>query len=114
MTNTQANDKIGILAMLTRLRQLCCDPRLLFENIISPSSKLKACLDIIRSFHESHCKILLFSSYTSMLDLIAEELYELKIPYFMLTGKTSKEDRKKLIDKFQSDDTCVFLISLRN
>lgn len=113
MTKMESTDKIAILAMLTKLRQLCCEPRLLYENVEEPSSKLKACMELIHTLKENNQKVLLFSSFTSMLDLIAEQLYKEGISYYKLTGQTSKEDRRMLVDKFQNDDTTVFLISLK-
>lgn len=113
MAMMENTDKIAILAMLTRLRQLCCEPRLLFENIDHASSKLMACMDLIESMYENNQKVLLFSSFTSMLDLIAVELTLKGISYYMLTGQTSKEERRSLVNKFQKDDTIVFLISLK-
>ncbi len=106
-------DNIAILSMLTKLRQLCCEPRLVYENIQTPSSKLQACLEIIENLQKNHQKILLFSNFTSMLDLISEQLKLRGISYYMLTGQTSKEKRKILVEKFQQDQTTVFLISLK-
>ncbi|MCD8029047.1 MAG: DEAD/DEAH box helicase [Erysipelotrichaceae bacterium] len=111
--NQEKVDNIAILSMLTKLRQLCCEPRLVYENIHTPSSKLMACMEIIENIKESNQKILLFSSFTSMLDLIAEQLNLKGISYYMLTGQTSKEKRKDLVDRFQNDSTTVFLISLK-
>ena len=51
-------DKIQILAMMTRLRQICCDARILYNEIIGPSSKMKACLDIIKKAKENNQKVL--------------------------------------------------------
>lgn len=113
MAHMENQDKIAILAMLTRLRQLCCEPRLMYENITKCSSKMNACMELVHSFHENNQKILLFSSFTSMLDLIEKELHREGISYLKLTGKTSKEDRKMLVDQFQNDNTTVFLISLK-
>ncbi|MCD7839953.1 MAG: SNF2-related protein, partial [Erysipelotrichaceae bacterium] len=111
--NQEKVDNIAILSMLTKLRQLCCEPRLVYENIHKPSSKLTACMEIIENLKENNQKILLFSSFTSMLDLIGEQLSLKGISFYMLTGQTSKEKRKDLVDKFQSDSTTVFLISLK-
>ena len=113
MVNMQSTDKITILAMLTKLRQLCCEPRLVFENIHEPSSKLKACIHLIQTLKENKQKILLFSSFTSMLELIADELYKEGISYYILTGATNKEERRELVERFQNDSTTVFLISLK-
>lgn len=113
MLEVGAQDKIAILAMMTRLRQLCCEPRLLYENIDQLSSKLADCLQLIEELHENHQKVLLFSSFTSILDLLAQELKRKQISYYALTGSTNKELRRELVDKFQHDDTSVFLISLK-
>ena len=106
-------NKIEVLAMLTRLRQLCCEPRLLFDNIYHTSSKLKACTDLIVNLKENNQRVLLFSSFTSALNLIEEELNILGVSYLKLTGQTSKEKRKELIEKFQNGKADVFLISLK-
>ena len=99
--------------MLTRLRQICCDPRLVFEGITTPSSKLQACIDLVNTLHENNKKILIFSSFTSLMDLLAQELDKQKLPYYMLTGSTNKEKRREMVEAFQKDDTPIFLISLK-
>ena len=108
----QAN-AIAILAMLTRLRQICCEPRVLYENIQTRSSKIEACMELILRLRENGKKILLFSSFTSVLDLIREALNSEKISHYILTGSTDKTKRRELVAKFQEDDTAVFLISLK-
>ena len=109
----EGSDKMQILKMLTRLRQLCLEPRLVYDNIDQPSSKLKACMELIKTMQENKQKVLLFSSFTSVLNLIAEECQKAGITYYMLTGSTNKEDRRELVSRFQKDDTTVFLISLK-
>jgi SNF2 family DNA or RNA helicase len=119
--NMQLQDKlqmdqvnaIAMLAMLTRLRQICCEPRVLYDNIKDQSSKLEACMDLIRRFRETGKKILLFSSFTSVLDLIHDALNAEDISHYTLTGSTDKVKRRELVAKFQEDDTAVFLISLK-
>lgn len=106
-------DHIQILAMMTRLRQLCCDQRILYEDIIEPSSKLKACINIIEGAKENGQKVLLFSSFTTSLDLIEIELRKRDISYYVLTGATNKIKRHQLVNAFQKDRTTVFLISLK-
>lgn len=106
-------DKIQILAMMTRLRQICCDARILYNEIIGPSSKMKACLDIIKKAKENNQKVLLFSSFTSSLDLLEKELRKEDISYYVLTGATNKIKRHQLVNAFQNDNTDVFLISLK-
>ena len=109
----EGSDKMQILKLLTRLRQLCLEPRLVYDNIDQPSSKLKACMELIKTMQENKQKVLLFSSFTSVLDLIAKECQKAGITYYMLTGSTNKEDRRELVSRFQKDDTTVFLISLK-
>lgn len=106
-------DKIAILAMLTRLRQICCDARLVYENITAPSSKMEGCMDLIRQMQDAGRKVIVFSSFTSILALLEEELKKEKISYCSLTGATAKEERRRLVNDFQTDDTQVFLISLK-
>ncbi len=106
-------DKIAVLAMLTRLRQLCCDGRLVYENIHTPSTKVKACVNLVKLMNEHHKKTLIFSSFTSLIDLLIEEFEKEKIPYYVLTGQTSKEERRQLVSDFNDNDIPVFLISLK-
>jgi superfamily II DNA or RNA helicase len=107
------SDRIQILAMLTRLRQICCEPRMAFDNIKRVSSKLEACLDIIDNYKENGKKIIVFSSFKTALELIADELDKRDVKYHMLTGSTNKLKRKESVDAFQTDDSTVFLISLK-
>lgn len=111
--NMEKVDKIVILAMLTRLRQICCEPRLVYDNINNSSSKMKACLDLVSTFKANNQKVLIFSSFTSVLDLMSEELSLLGIKYCVLTGSVSKEKRRDLVEQFQNGDYDVFLISLK-
>lgn len=105
--------KIEILAMLTRLRQLCCDPSLVYENYSGGSAKLELCMELVESCIESGHKLLLFSQFTSMLDIIAERFKAAGISYYMLTGSTPPKDRLRMVNSFNSDKTNVFLISLK-
>lgn len=106
-------DKIAILAMLTKLRQICCEPRMIYENINQSSSKMKACMDLICNYKANHQQVLLFSSFTKVFDLMEEELKLNGIRYFILTGETSKEKRRELVYRFQEGEADVFLISLK-
>lgn len=170
--------KIQILAQLTRLRQACCDPRLLFSNVGSnvvkkdahvwgapsreveraddepidelsetadasanamvgdgglsgssasdtsktgtatkprkvTSAKLDAIEELVSSCQDAGRKMLIFSQFTSFLDLIAERLRKNGVAYNVITGATPKRKRLELVDQFNADDTPVFLISLK-
>ncbi len=106
-------DRIMILAELTRLRQLCCDPGLIYENYEGGSAKADLCVEMIKSAAESGHKVLLFSQFTSMLERLTKLLTKEGIKHYLLTGSTKKEDRIKMVDAFQDDDTPVFCISLK-
>ena len=107
------SSKITILAELTRLRQICCDPSLVFEDYKGDSAKTEMCLNMIRNAVEGGHKILLFSQFTTMLDHLAKRLEEEKISYYMLNGSVSKEKRAQMVESFNKDDTQVFCISLK-
>ena len=105
--------KIQILSELTRLRLLCCDPALLYEGYQDGSAKVDMCLELVRNAVGSGHKILLFSQFTSMLEILCEELENAGITFYTLTGSTSKEKRRELVEKFNQNDTSVFCISLK-
>lgn len=106
-------NKIQVLAELMKLRQICCDPALCFENYKGESAKLDACTELIQSAMEGGHKMLLFSQFTSMLEVIAERLRQENISFYTITGATPKEERIRLVNAFNADDTKVFLISLK-
>ena len=106
--------QIKILALLTRLRQICCHPSLFLGNYKGESSKLNQCIEIVKDAIQSGHKILLFSTYTSMFEMIEQELKKEKISYFKLTGQTKVDERVHLVDRFNEEpDVKVFLISLK-
>ena len=106
--------QIKILSLLMRLRQICCHPSLFIENYKGESSKLNQCIQIVKDAIESGHKILLFSGYTSMFDIIEEEFKKENISYYKLTGQTKVSDRIRLVDEFnENPDIKVFLISLK-
>ena len=105
---------IQILAGLTRLRQICCHPGLFIKDYQEGSSKLEQCIEIVKDATEAGHKILLFSGYTSMFDIIEKELQEKSIKYFKLTGSTKVDERIKMVDEFnENKDIKIFLISLK-
>ena len=108
-----AQDRFAILAELTKLRQICCDPHILYENYEGESGKLEAALDLVRTAVEGGHKVLLFSQFTSMLSVIGRRLEEEGLKYHELTGSTPKEQRARLVSSFQTDDVPIFLISLK-
>lgn len=106
--------QIKILSLLMRLRQICCHPKLFLSEYTGESSKLNQCIEIIQDAVLGGHKILLFSSYTSMFEIIEEQLKKLKINYLKLTGQTKVGERIKLVDEFNTNENIkVFLISLK-
>ena len=106
--------QIKILALLMRLRQICCHPSLFLNDYKGQSSKLNQCIEVVKDAVESGHKILLFSSYTAMFPMIEKELKKEKIEYYKLTGQTKVGERIKLVDEFNENENLkVFLISLK-
>ena len=107
------SEKIQILAELTRLRQICCDPGLLFEGYKGESAKAQMCMELIENAVGAGHKVLLFSQFTSMLERLAAGLKKAGIDYYMLTGSVGKEKRMQMVESFNEDDVPVFCISLK-
>lgn len=105
--------KIQILSELTRLRQICCNPSLIYDNYDGGAAKVDMCMELVKNAIESGHKILIFSQFTSMLDLLIKEARWQNISFYKLTGQTSKEERARLVEAFNNDDTSVFFISLK-
>lgn len=111
--NTPDMSRVVVLSMLTKLRQICCDPSLVYPDYKGNSAKTEACMELIETATEGGHKILLFSQFTTMLDVIRRKLMERGISHYVLKGDTPKSERMKLVNKFNENDTKVFLISLK-
>ena len=109
-TENQGEQQLFVLSALLKLRQACCDPALLGDTTI-PSAKRQHCIEMATELAAEGRGILIFSQFTSMLDILAEDLQQLGIKYGLLTGKT--QNRQALVDKFQAGEFPVFLISLK-
>ena len=108
-----STEKLQILAELTKLRQICCDPALLFDGYRGESAKADMCMELILNAVGGGHKVLLFSQFTSMLDRLAERLTGEGVGYYMLTGAVGKEKRMQMVESFHQDDIPVFCISLK-
>ena len=106
-------DKLKVLAELTKLRQICCDPRLHYEDYKAGSAKLDTCMELVHGALDCGHRILLFSQFTGMLDIIGKRLAREDIAFLKLTGASSKESRAKMVAQFQAGEVPVFLISLK-
>ena len=107
------SERIAVLAELTRLRELCCDPHLIYEDYDGTSAKLETILELIENARDSGAKCLVFSQFTTFLELIAGQLESRGIGFFTITGATPKRRRVELVDTFNRDTTPVFLVSLK-
>ncbi len=113
-TNGIEKSQIQILALLMRLRQICCHPSLFLADYKGESSKLNQCIEVIKDATLAGHKILLFSTYTAMFPMIEKELKKENIEYSKLTGQTKVGERIKLVDEFNENQNIkVFLISLK-
>ena len=113
MLSDRGNDKIQIFTELTRIRQICCDPSLLFENYKGESAKRQACMELIQNAMGGGHRMLVFSQFTSMLALLEEDLKKAGIAYYKITGATPKERRIRMVHDFNENEVPVFLISLK-
>ncbi len=105
--------KIRILAEFTLLREICCDPRLVYADARNRSAKLDAISDLVANCIDENKKTLIFSQFTSYLDLIGTRLAEQGVDCYTITGETPKKRRVELVDEFNGNDVPVFLISLK-
>jgi superfamily II DNA or RNA helicase len=112
---SQAKSRMVVLTALLRLRQICCDPRLLKldpTGAAVPSGKTELFLELLEEALDGGHRVLVFSQFTTMLGLLREELAAQQIAFCYLDGAT--RDRAQVVEKFQSDPAIpVFLISLK-
>ncbi len=106
-------NRIEILAGLTRLRQICCDPKLFIDDYEGDSGKLEQLKETIQTARENGRRILIFSQFTSMLVIIEKELAEQEVDTFYLSGQTKPKERIEMVNKFNAGEKDVFLISLK-
>lgn len=104
-------DNITVFSYLTKLRQLCLSPELMVKNYQGKNSKLDVLINIINDSSDE--KILVFSQFTKVLEVIGKRLNEENISYSYLDGKTSAKDRVKLVEEFNTNNNKAFLISLK-
>ncbi|EHQ90846.1 DEAD/DEAH box helicase [Desulfosporosinus youngiae] len=104
---------LKILAALTRLRQICCHPAMFIENYTGESGKMLLLQEILLDALESGHRILIFSQFTTMLEIIRNFLLSEKIEHFYLSGSTKAAERLNMANSFNLGQGKVFLISLK-
>ena len=108
------SSRFKLLAAITRLRQLACHPALCEEKYKGESAKLKLLSELIEELVSESHRVLVFSQFTSFLNLIARELNRVHVPHVMMTGETPVKHRHTIIKRFQDSEVPVFLVSLRS
>jgi len=105
--------QLQILAALTRLRQVCCHPSTFVDDYVGGSGKLELLEELTDSTLEGGHRILIFSQFTSMLDIIERMLVKKDILYFYLSGKTPASERTSIVSRFNGGEGQIFLLSLK-
>lgn len=105
--------RFKILQLLTKLRQICIDPNIVYENYKGGSAKLEQLVPLIKEIIGNGHKILLFSSYKTAIDIVNRELTNNDISCYVIDGSVSSKKRMELVNKFNNDSTNVFLITLK-
>lgn len=104
---------IELLAKIIRLRQICCHPLLLDQNYVGRSGKLETLKTLMKEAKTSGHRVLIFSTFSSALKIIAQSLEQEAYSFFYLDGQTKAEDRQKLVNRFNQGEKDCFLISLK-
>lgn len=107
------SNSIRVLAGMTRLRQICCHPSLVTDDYDGESAKLERLMEYLQEAKENGKRVVLFSQFTKMLDIIKQKLSEIDMDYHYLDGQTKKEDRLELTARFNEGEKDLFLISLK-
>lgn len=111
--NGFGESRIKILAILTRLRQIACDPAMFLEGYEGGSGKLDMLEEVVGEAVAGGHRILVFSQFTTMLEHIGERLKQIGITYYYLDGATPALERIRLVKMFNAGNIPVFLISLK-
>ncbi len=110
---TFEKSKMSVLTLLMRLRQLCCDPALCTDPYTGGSCKREACMELLTQAKAAGHRVLLFSQFTSMLDLLETDLKAAGFSYMVLKGSTPAAQRARMVNDFNAGKGDVFLISLK-
>ena len=112
--NDKQHAAAQILNVLTRLRQICCSPKLIFENAQSNGKKFQECMDLVQTLIAQKSKILIFSQFVKMIEILDEELKRRKIKHVILSGNVKAKERAELVKHFnENENVKVFLVSLK-
>lgn len=105
--------RFKILQLLTKLRQICIDPSIIFDNYKGESTKIEQLLKIVAETKANGHKMLIFTTYKKALDLVIPKLKDIGVSSYYIDGSVSSKKRMELVEKFNNDDTDVFIITLK-
>ena len=108
-----SSSKIKILALLMKLRQICIDPHLIYDNYPEESVKMLKLLEIVRYYVKNNHKILIFSSFKSVIDNVELLFKENNITSYKITGSVKSNERNELVNNFNKNNINCFLITLK-
>ncbi len=104
-----------ILQLLTKLRQICIDPSIVYDNYTDGSNKIEQLENIVSEYTKNNHKVLIFSSFKTALNIVKEKLNNAKIKTYMIDGSVPAKTRIEMVDNFnENDDIKVFLIMLKS
>lgn len=104
-----------ILQLLTKLRQICIDPSIVYDNYSDGSNKIEQLENIVSEYTKNNHKVLMFSSFKTALNIVKEKLNNSKIKTYMIDGSVPAKTRIEMVDNFnENDDIKVFLIMLKS
>ena len=106
--------RFKILQLLMKLRQICIDPNILYSNYKEESVKMEKLIEIVKNYVAENHKILIFSSFKTVIDRVKEKFDKENISSYMISGEVKSKTRMELVDKFNNDDTNCFLITLKS
>lgn len=106
--------RMKILQLLTKLRQICIDPSVMYENYNGESVKIDELLRVVNESIENGHKMLIFSSFKRVLDNVKKVFDKNNITSYMIDGSVKSKDRMDMVEKFNSDETNCFLITLKS
>lgn len=105
--------RFKILQLLTKLRQICIAPEVLYENYYGEQVKIEKTVELIQNAIKEGHKILIFSSFKRVLEVLKERLTKENITFYMIYGSVKSKERMRLVESFNHDDTNCFLITLK-
>ena len=108
-----SKSKIKILSLITRLREICCDPMVFDENYKGTSGKTEALLELLEECIVQGHKVIIFSQFTKVLKRLMESIEEKGYSHFYFDGSTEIKDRLTLVNRFNRGEADIFLISLK-